>query len=279
MKKYFFVFIALIMLSLVACGKQKSSDDVGYYIYTYDSVDPIIISAVVDKQGNIDENLQVDDEGNIVNQDNEIIVIAENAIDFDEYFLKKYSEFILNSEISIDENNYEKYEEFCKIENNTADLDIKLINIANTKQALAAVSAPNSDYEPIELTNSILSAGTNQGGDIEEICSVSTGGYAVKVITFGSQGKIEMVVGVDSEGVITGISIVSNAETGGIGSKVMDNKPNDAGEGVLDQFIGMRGAGSLIVNDNIIPISGATVSTKAVASGANAALAAVELLK
>lgn len=47
---------------------------------------------------------------------------------------------------------------------------------------------------------------------------------------------------------------------------------------VLDQFIGMSGAGTLAVGSNITAISGATVSTKGITMGANAALAAVEAL-
>ena len=65
---------------------------------------------------------------------------------------------------------------------------------------------------------------------------------------------------------------------GGIGTKVVENKPNAAGTPVLDQFIGMSGAGSLVVGSNITAVSGATVSTKGITMGANAALAAVEAL-
>ena len=45
-----------------------------------------------------------------------------------------------------------------------------------------------------------------------------------------------------------------------------------------EQFIGMSGAGSLMVGSNITAVSGATVSTKGITMGANAALAAVEAL-
>ena len=47
---------------------------------------------------------------------------------------------------------------------------------------------------------------------------------------------------------------------------------------MLDQFIGMSGSGSLVVGKNVIAVSGATVSTKGITMGANAALAAVEAL-
>ena len=162
--------------------------------------------------------------------------------------------------------------------NSLTEGPIAAINEANTKTALAAVAPEGAAFEPMEVSDAVAAAASAQGGTITEMYTMSTGGYAMKVVASGSQGNIEMIVGVDDTNAITGISVVSNAETGGIGSKVMENKPNDAGVGVLDQFKGMSGAGSLVVKQNIIPISGATVSTKGVTSGANAALAAVEAL-
>ena len=87
-----------------------------------------------------------------------------------------------------------------------------------------------------------------------------------------------MIVGVDGDGLVSGVSIVSNKETSGIGSKVMDNNALPSGTRVLDQFIGMSGAGSLTVGKNVDAISGATVSSKGVTKGVNAALAVAEAL-
>ena len=155
----------------------------------------------------------------------------------------------------------------------TAD-KIDAINEENTKIALSAVTEEGSTFEPVEVSEAVSAAASVQGGTIEEMYAVTTNGaaagYAIKLTASGSQGNIEMVVGVDASGSITGISIVSNSETAGIGSKVMSN--------LLDQFIGQSGAGSLKVGKNITAISGATVSTRGVNMGANAALAAVEAL-
>ena len=121
-----------------------------------------------------------------------------------------------------------------------------------------------------------------QGGTVSELYGVTNGGaeagYVAKVAASGSQGTITMMVGIDANGAITGISVVSHSETSGIGTKVVENKPNAAGTPVLDQFVGMSGAGTLAVGSNITAISGATVSTKGITMGANAALAAVEAL-
>ena len=71
---------------------------------------------------------------------------------------------------------------------------------------------------------------------------------------------------------------VSYTHLSGIGTKVVGNELNAAGVPVLDQFVGMSGAGSLVVGKNITAVSGATVSTKGINMGANAALAVAEVL-
>ena len=148
----------------------------------------------------------------------------------------------------------------------------------STRVALSAVAPAGTDFTPLELSEEAVAAAAAQGGTLKELYAMSAGGYAVKVVTSGSQGNIEMIVGVDETGAITGVSIVDNAETAGIGSKVMENLPNEAGAPVLDQFIGLSGAGTLAVKKNIRPVTGATVSTRGVTAGANAALAVAELL-
>ena len=96
-------------------------------------------------------------------------------------------------------------------------------------------------------------------------------------LTKGIDAAIQ-IVGVDTDLTVTGVSIVNNSETKGIGSKVMDNEATSAGTGALDQFVGKSGAGSLVVKTNIDAVSGATVTTKGITKGANAALAAAEAM-
>lgn len=160
---------------------------------------------------------------------------------------------------------------------------IDAINKANTEASLAAVAAdPNSTFEQIALTDAMAAAASAQGAKVTEAYAVKvngeTVGYAFKVVASGSQGSIEMIVGVDSDNVVTGVSIVSNKETAGIGSKVMDNNALPSGVGVLDQFIGKSGAGTLTVGKTVDAISGATVSSKGVAKGVNGALAVADVL-
>ena len=159
---------------------------------------------------------------------------------------------------------------------------IAAINWENTQTAMKAVVADpdNTEFsEALENTDAMSAAAKAAGGTLDSVYEVLVGGenagYAIKVVASGSQGNIEMMVGVDAEGVVTGVSIVDNSETSGIGSKVMSNEPLSSGVGVLDQFQGKSAAadGTLTVGKYVDAMSGATVSSKGVTAGVNAALA------
>ncbi|HCX43819.1 MAG: FMN-binding protein [Firmicutes bacterium] len=164
----------------------------------------------------------------------------------------------------------------------TAD-KIAEIDAENTRIAMSAVAPEGSEFgDKIEVTDDMVAAAATQSGKILELYPVTNGGaeagYVMKISASGSQGTIVMMVGVDANKAITGISVVSHAETSGIGTKVVGNETNTAGVPVLDQFVGLSGAGSLVVGSNITAISGATVSTKGITMGANAALAVADVL-
>lgn len=166
----------------------------------------------------------------------------------------------------------------------TAD-KIAAINLAKTQEAMKLVVAdPDSDFsEPMEITAEMEAAAASAGASVTEAYAVEAGGaaagHALKIVASGSQGSIEMMVGLDPEGAVTGVSVVKNSETAGIGSKVMENEPNSKGVGVLDQFIGKSAAdGTLNVGSNVDAITGATVSTKGITTGVNAAIAVAGVL-
>ena len=99
-------------------------------------------------------------------------------------------------------------------------------------------------------------------------------GFAVQVApTSGFGGEIVMIVGIDAEGKVCGISIVSHAETPGLGAVADAATP--AGESFRESFYGK--SGTLTVGD-IDALSGATITSKAVVDGVNAALAYVAKL-
>ena len=115
--------------------------------------------------------------------------------------------------------------------------------------------------------------------DLQGVQSVSearagggTLGYVVQVTAGGSQGEIQMMVGVDMENRVTGVSVIKHSETPNIGTKVV------ADQSVLDRFIGMdHSYGEITVNsgtNRFDGVSGATVSSRGVAAGVNVALTA-----
>ena len=99
-------------------------------------------------------------------------------------------------------------------------------------------------------------------------------GYAVQVSPSGFAGAIDMMVGVDNDGNVTGISIITHTETAGLGAVAAAK--NAKGEAFRGQFEGL--SGTLSVGDQIDAISGATITSKAVTEGVNAALSCVASL-
>lgn len=158
------------------------------------------------------------------------------------------------------------------------------INEQKTIEALnKVVSSEGCEFPPIEsVPQEVIDAASAQGGKLSEaydiLVSGEHAGYAFKVVASGSQGNIEMIVGVDADLAVTGVSVVSAAETSGIGTKVINNEATSSGALALDQFVGRTGAGTLVVKGNIDAVTGATVTTKGITKGVNAALAAAEAM-
>ena len=98
-------------------------------------------------------------------------------------------------------------------------------------------------------------------------------GYAVEVTPVGFSAEITMMVGI-CDGKITGISVVSQTETAGLGAVAAAQ--NSAGELFRGQFVGL--SGKLAVDKDggsIDSLTGATITSRAITEGVNAALAYV----
>ena len=99
-------------------------------------------------------------------------------------------------------------------------------------------------------------------------------GYAVKTIPEGHGGDITMMVGIDNEGKVMAIDILSCVETAGLGLTVATDTPE--GENFRAQFVGSSEFVA-VSNDGgtIDAISGATITSRAICDGVNAALECV----
>lgn len=102
-------------------------------------------------------------------------------------------------------------------------------------------------------------------------------GYAVNVKVAGFGGDLTMMVGVDLEGKVLGISIISHAETASLGSIAADQ--SSKGIAFRDQFVG-KGGELAVTKDGgeINAITSATITSRAVTNGVNIALACVAQL-
>ena len=97
-------------------------------------------------------------------------------------------------------------------------------------------------------------------------------GCAVQVTPAGFNGAVTMMVGVDNDGKVTGISIISHTETAGLGATA--DADTDAGRAFRDQFIGMSGTVSVTKDGGgVDALTGATITSRAVCTGVSAALA------
>lgn len=94
-------------------------------------------------------------------------------------------------------------------------------------------------------------------------------GYVFSTSAKGYGGDIDVMVGIDSNGVIKGVSILSISETAGLGM----NAKNDS---FLNQYNGKSGELSVIKNgtpaeDEIQALTGATITSKAMTNAVNIA--------
>lgn len=120
--------------------------------------------------------------------------------------------------------------------------------------------------ENLDLSSSIIKAvynGIADGSVVGRVFEIEGSGYG---------GPIQITVGIDSEGLITGVHIGDNSETPGLGQKVTK-------ENFLSQFKGISFEQSLKAVKNpsdkeeeIHIASGATVSSEAVVDAVQAAM-------
>lgn len=147
--------------------------------------------------------------------------------------------------------------------NNITAGPIAAANEAATNAAMQAV-LPADSYEQVEYTggNALVTA-VYKAGDA---------GYVVQVAPSGFGGNLDVMVGVGADGTCTGVSIISHAETSGLGSKATDPDWQAQFVGATDLVAVTKDGGT------INAITGSTITSRAVCDGVNAARAVVEAL-
>ena len=139
---------------------------------------------------------------------------------------------------------------------------------------LSKVAAVNGEKELNEMLATVLPGNTSfewedYEGEDEAIRAVYKGetGFVIQTVAYGYAGDITMLVGVSNEGTVTGLVVRDLSETYGLGANALTDTA------FLEQFLGT--SGNAEIGNNVDTMTGATVSSKAVARAVNAAVAYV----
>lgn len=133
-----------------------------------------------------------------------------------------------------------------------------------------------SRQEVLQIAEEFSEVKDVKGDLIEEVYQGTKGGevvgYTIKTTPKGYGGKVEVMVGISNDGKISGVKIGNHSETPGLGSKSAEPSFKDQynGKSTKKQLNVVKGNAS---NENdIVAISGATITSKAVTAGVNAAM-------
>jgi electron transport complex protein RnfG len=137
------------------------------------------------------------------------------------------------------------------------------------EMARAAVLPQASRFDPIEgfAAGHEWFKGFDQQGELV--------GYVVPVKNRGYEGHIEMMLGVDASLAITEFKLIKHRETPGLGAKAVEQEFHDRFKGrKADQLeVSKRAEGG-----KILAITGATITSKAIADAFNERLAQLDIL-
>ena len=128
-----------------------------------------------------------------------------------------------------------------------------------------------TDVDQKAAKQAISDLGVN--ATIDEVCTVGDTGYVITTTDKdGYGGDIQVSVGIQSDGTVTGVSFLSISETAGLGMKAKEDSFSSqfAGKQVESFEVTKTGATS---DNQIDAISGATITSSAVTSAVNAGLA------
>lgn len=139
---------------------------------------------------------------------------------------------------------------------------------------LGDIRRTNEEKELLEKMQTLLPGSTTfetepYTGSDTIIRSVYKGetGFVIHTVTGGYAGDVSMLIGVSKEGKVTGLTVRELSETPGLGACAMTDWE------FLAQFLNTDG--NATVGENVDALTGATVTSKAVARCVNSAVAFV----
>ena len=131
-----------------------------------------------------------------------------------------------------------------------------------------------TDVDQKAAKQAISDLGVN--ATIDEVCTVGDTGYVITTTDKdGYGGDIQVSVGIQSDGTVTGVSFLSISETAGLGMKAKEPAFKDQFNGMKAQKLEVTKTDATADNQ-VQAISGATYTSKAVTGATNAAIYFVE---
>ncbi len=129
------------------------------------------------------------------------------------------------------------------------------IAAAKTEAAYNEVLASAAGYETVDYTDANVTAVAK--------CAEGT---VVEVSISGSQSMLALAIGVDNDGVITGVSVIDHGETPGLGAKSTEAEWRA-------QFVGQTsGLAIEKKGGEIVPLTGATITSQAIVDACQIAI-------
>ena len=138
-------------------------------------------------------------------------------------------------------------------------------------EARQAVLADATEFKILDSKNYKSSFDVEVVEVYEGLNGSEVAGYTIKVLPKGYGGEIELMVGITKDGTIAGVNIGNMSETPGLGARSKE-------EAFYGQYAGKPATELSVVKSGtageteIQAISGATITSKAVTSGVNAAV-------
>ncbi len=146
--------------------------------------------------------------------------------------------------------------------------------LLGTSFALNGAAAQRAQSEHLRILRTILPGSTDfvvepYSGDDVNIRSVHKGenGFVIETVTPGYADDIRMMIGVSTEGTVTGLVVMEMAETFGLGAQALTDHV------FLAQLLNTSGEAD--VGTNVDAITGATVTSKAIVRSVNSAISFV----
>lgn len=139
---------------------------------------------------------------------------------------------------------------------------------------LKGIAKANAEAEQLKMMQTLLPGSdeftpeeyTGEDANIRAVHKAENG-FVIETVTAGYAGDITMLIGVSSEGKVTGLVVCELNETMGLGANALNDHK------FLSQFLNTTGEAE--VGTNVDAITGATVTSKAIVRCVNSAVAYV----